>query len=431
MTSFRMCTLALALHACASSPGQLDRDRAKAMLREVAADVKDGYYDAHFHGLDWDAEVAKTRARIDQTTSLSQGMSLIAELLSSLGDSHTFFLTPPLDHRTEYGFRFQMIGERCLITNVRPGSDAEAKGLEPGNELLAIDNFRVARASLWRFDYVYHQLRPQPGMHLSLKDFRGADLELDIVASTSHFVGGGPAGSANSNDLTRMAEDESHQMGGAYRELGGKLMVLKLREFFFDEASLRKFVGKMQRRTGLVLDLRGNPGGGVEELKLFIGALFGSETKIGDSLGREKTTPMLTEAYEEPFKGKLVVLVDSKSGSSAEVLARVVQLEGRGTVIGDRTSGSVMSALRHPHQMNLGAKLRLIYGSSVTDADLILKDGKSLEHVGVVPDEVVLPAQEDLRSGEDPALARAVEILGGNLTAAEAGTAFPYEWPAL
>ena len=65
---------------------------------------------------------------------------------------------------------------------------------------------------------------------------------------------------------------------------------------------------------------------------------------------------------------------------------------------------------------------------SVTNADLIMKDGKSLEHVGVTPDEVILPTGADMAAGRDPVLARAVTILGGTLGPVSAGQVFPVIW---
>lgn len=126
------------------------------------------------------------------------------------------------------------------------------------------------------------------------------------------------------------------------------------------------------------------------------------------------------------FKGRLIVLVDSNSGSASEVLARVVQLEKRGTVLGDRTSGKVMRSRLYPHQIGLDTVI--FYAVSVTDADLTMTDGQSLENVGVTPDEVLLPTAEDLRSQKDSVLSRAVAMAGATIDPVEAGKLFPFKW---
>jgi C-terminal processing protease CtpA/Prc len=69
------------------------------------------------------------------------------------------------------------------------------------------------------------------------------------------------------------------------------------------------------------------------------------------------------------------------------------------------------------------------YAVSVSEADLIMTDGQSLERLGVTPDEIVLPVAADLASGRDPVLARAAEIAGATLSPEQAAKLFPYQWP--
>ena len=86
-----------------------------------------------------------------------------------------------------------------------------------------------------------------------------------------------------------------------------------------------------------------------------------------------------------------------------------------------------MEARVYSHGSGLG--IVTYYGAEITEADLIMSDGKSLEHSGVTPDEEVLPSAADLASGRDPVLSRAAALLGASLTPEEAGKMFPYEWP--
>ena len=142
---------------------------------------------------------------------------------------------------------------------------------------------------------------------------------------------------------------------------------------------------------------------------------------------RKESKPMVAKGRGDGgFKGNVIVLVDSDLGSASELFARVVQLEKRGTVIGDRTSGKVMRSRLYPHQ--IGLETVVFYGVSVTDADLLMGDGKSLENAGVAPDELITPTADDLRSQKDPVLSRAVALAGGTLDPAEAGKLFPFKW---
>jgi carboxyl-terminal processing protease len=135
----------------------------------------------------------------------------------------------------------------------------------------------------------------------------------------------------------------------------------------------------------------------------------------------------MAKPLHNTFTGKVVVLVDAESASAAELFARIMQLEKRGIVMGDHSSGSVMEAREHSEQT--GTDTAVYYGASITEWNLIMSDGKSLEHVGVTPDEVALPSAEDLANGRDPVLAHAAATLGVKISSDEAGKAFPYEWP--
>jgi carboxyl-terminal processing protease len=409
---------------------KLERGRALDMLQITANDVKKHYYDPKFHGVDFDAKIAQAKQQIQASTSFNMAMSHIAAMLDTLNDSHTFFVPPQHAYHHDYGFTYQMIGDRCFVTHVRPGSDAEKKTLKPGDEILTVNGYNVTRDDYWKIQYVFNLLRPQAGLHLQIADAPGIPRQFDVLAKirdtkrVTDLTGEG--GASDIWDLIRDEETQDRLMRARYFAVGDQLLVLQVPEFFFTAGEVEGMIAKARKYPNLIVDLRGNPGGSVETLKYLIGGIFDKEVKIADRAGRKDTKPEVAKSIHNPYGGKIVVLVDSKSASAAELFARIIQLEKRGVVVGDRSSGSVMESKRYDEKV--GADTVVFYGSSITEWDLIMSDGKSLEHTGVTPDELALPDGSALAAGKDPVLAKAADMLGVKLSQEEAGKAFPYEW---
>ncbi|MBI1722892.1 MAG: PDZ domain-containing protein, partial [Gemmatimonadetes bacterium] len=163
-------------------PEQQDYDRAHRMLVQIVRDLHEHYYDSTFHGANLTARARAYDARIDSLTTVSQMMATLAQFVSDLNDSHTNFIPPELAGRVDYGFRPQMIGDSCYITQVREGSDAQAKGLRVGDRLLSIDGIRPTRQNFFRVAYVYYALSPRPGVHLVVEGPDGTRREFDVLA---------------------------------------------------------------------------------------------------------------------------------------------------------------------------------------------------------------------------------------------------------
>lgn len=401
---------------------KFERDEVQQMLRTISDDVKKHYYDPKLHGIDWGASVKNFQQRIDNAASLNRGLSEVAAALDVLNDSHTFFLPPTRPYKHDYGWRMQMIGQRCYVTGVRPGSDAEKKGVKRGDEVVAIYGIAPARDNLWKMNFVHNILRPQPSIRISLLSPAGERKDLEIEAKTRQLS------SVTIWDYVSELEDVEHLSRFQYHTLEGGVMILRFPGFAFTTGQVDEVMKKARDDRAFIMDLRNNGGGSVETLKEFLSNFFDHEVKICDRVTRDSAKPMLAKSGgKDVFKGKLIVLLNSGSASASEIFARVMQLEKRGTVIGDRSAGAVMEA-RH-YQYHIGFDRELFYGASITDADLIMPDGKSLEKVGVMPDEVLIPTGADLAAGRDPVMARAVELAGGNITPEAADKLFPVEWP--
>ena len=412
-------------------PSSIDKERGHVILSTIKDDLKKNYYDVAFHGMNLDTRFKTADERIKQAESLGQIFGIIAQVLVDLEDSHTFFLPPGRSYKTEYGWQMQIMGDKCYVTAVKPGSDAAAKGLKAGDEVYSIDGMGPVRDNFWKIQYMYRALRPRPGMRLVIIKPDGKDQQIDVLAKIEQGkqvmnLTGDDSGTDIWN-MVRESENESRLNRQRYVEVGDDVFVWKMPGFDLLKDNVDEFVGKFRKKKALILDLRGNSGGYVETLLRLLGNVLDHDVKVGDLKRRKDTKPMIAKTRgDEIFKGKLIVLIDSQSASAAELFARVIQLEKRGTVIGDRSSGAVMEAKQYPHQ--LGIDTVVPYGISITDADIIMSDGKSLEHVGVIPDEMKIPTAMDLASQKDPVLAYAASLLGVTITPEKAGALFPIEW---
>lgn len=411
-----------------SKISKYERDEVLHMLDTISQDVRKHYYDPKLRGIDWDTNIKNFREKIENVTSLNRGLTEVAAALDVLNDSHTFFLPPPRPYKHDYGWHIQIIGQKCYVTQVRPQSDAETKGMKSGDEMVSMNGYLPARDNLWKLSYLFNVLRPQPGMRLSLLSPTGEKKDVDVLAAVRErpkvrdIAGDGFMG------YFRELENEWELRRMRYVEIKEDTMILKFPGFSFSESEVDSMMKKARKQRTLIMDLRGNPGGSVITLNEFLGNMFDHDVKICDRVTRDNSRPLVAKSRgKDAFTGKLIVLVDSRSGSASEVLARVIQIEKRGIVIGDKSAGAVMEA-RH-YQYQIGLDTVLFYGASITDADLIMTDGKSLEGVGVTPDELLVPSAPDLVAGRDPVLAHAVELAGGKITSEAAGKLFPFEWP--
>jgi C-terminal processing protease CtpA/Prc len=413
----------------AQSLDRIERERALLMLGVIKNDLKNNYYDPQLRGLDFDAKFKAAEEKIKQATSLGQAFGSIAQVLLDLNDSHTIFIPPQRPERIEYGWNMQMIGEKCYVVAVKPGSDAERQGLKIGDEVNSVEGFRPTRKEMWKMDYYYRALSPRRGLRVVAQSPGGEPRQLDIAAKVQQ-------GKRvidlmkDWNELIREAEAEDRLDRHRFYHQGD-IVIWKMPNFNYEPEQVDSLMSeRVSGKSALVLDLRGNPGGYVKTVERLVGHFFDHDLKIADRKGRKELKPSLAKSQgQSAFKGKLIVLIDSKSGSAAEVFARLVQLEKRGIVIGDRSAGAVMESRSFSHE--LGTERIVLYGSSISHADVIMSDGKSVEYVGVTPDELLLPTPEDMAAQRDPVLARAMALAGGKISPEIAGKLFPLEWRKL
>ncbi|MGI8788569.1 MAG: S41 family peptidase [Pyrinomonadaceae bacterium] len=404
---------------------QNEKGRGREILDVIKRDIAKNYYDPTFRGKDLDSIFKTAEDRVNQATAIGQILGIVAQTLMQFDDSHTYLVPPAPVDSVQHGWDLQMIGDKCYVVAVKQGSDAEAKGLKPGDEVLIVGGYTPTRDNLRNLLFF---LRSAKSMRVAVKKSDGTMQNLEIMAKVRagkpvlDLRGPNPGGDIGT--LIRESENDAFLRHRYYES--DDVMIWKM-PMFGDESVIDELMQKANKRRALILDLRGNGGGLESTLLRMVGYFFDHDIKIADEKGRKELKPLIAKTRGKNFfKEQLVVLVDANSGSSSELFARIIQLEKRGTVIGDRTAGVVMQGTYFPHKS--GLDLVFYYGVSVTTADLIMSDGKSLERVGVTPDELIIPTQADLAAGRDPVLSRAATLVGVKIEPEKAGLMFPAEW---
>ncbi len=396
---------------------KLNRGRGLNMLSEIKDVIKSQYYDKTFRGIDLDERFKIAAERIKKLDTNSQIFSVIAQVVLDFNDSHTRFYPPNRANRVEYGFSMQMIGNSCLVVDVKKGSDAEAKGLKVGDIIAAVGQYIPTRENLWKMNYLLYALDPQTNIKLYILNPDRTEREIEINATFKSI-----------EERRKEAEKrrkEKKENPYKCQEINNELIACKLRTFSVDKKYIDKMMSEVGTHKKLILDLRGNGGGYVKIEEYLTGYFFEKDVKIATFVMRDKTKERVAKTQKEKvFKGELIVMIDSNSASASEVFARVIQLEKRGKIVGDVSAGAVMTSYFITMANQRGASEFATYSFfalNVTVADLIMSDGNRLENVGVIPDYAVGPSGKALFEKSDPILAYSAQLLGAKITSEEAG----------
>jgi len=175
----------------------------------------------------------------------------------------------------------------------------------------------------------------------------------------------------------------------------------------------------------VIIDVRGNGGGMLNDLKPVVGSLSHSDIDLGysrtkEGLGRldySAWTPFVIQRPDNYLRWdrKVVALVDVNSVSCSEITALMVQSMPNGTVIGERTYGATCPLINGGHDMLysgvFGDYGKYGYYVYTSNFDVVDKQYKSLEGVGVTPDIECLFDFNALQNGHDNQLERALQFI--------------------
>lgn len=385
--------------------------------------VRDTHFDKTFNGVDWNAVRAELRPRAAAARTTSELRAVLRGMLALLGQSHFTILPATADAGQdipsgtgEPGFDVRLTGEGLLVTSVEPGGPAAQLGVKPGWRVAAIGGTatgdlvrtlppetdeRVRRLEVWRAAQVRLRGLAGTGVMVAFEDAADKRIELTLVRRAAS---GQPVtvGSLPTMFVRVDARRRQTPSGAVAGVIAFNVWMAAV------DAQVQQAMDDLRGADGIVLDLRGNPGGLAFMLTGISGHFLGERVLLGvmktrDSELKFVSNPRLVNARGERvphYRGPVAILVDGLSGSASECFAGGMQSIKRARLFGETTMGQALPALfdRLPN----GDVLIHAYG------DFVTADGTRLEGRGVVPDEPAVPRRRDLLDGRDPALEAAL-----------------------
>jgi C-terminal processing protease CtpA/Prc len=416
---FGLLILPLAAFAQSTDLTEAERGKALKMLKGIVDAVKENYYDERLKGVDFDDLAKKAEAQIKIANKDILVYSAFADMLDALRDSHTFFIPPQPEYEYHHGWTMQMIGEKCFVTRIEKDSDALAKGLKVGDEILAFNGVRVTRKNFRDLEYFFYVLNPLRELTVEVAGTDGKRRVL-MTGSKLRRSSGLPPTVTFAEFWREYGEQEKARRLANTRlfEIGKDLVWWRLDSFDLQPEEIDSLMERVRKSRDFIIDLRGNGGGYTDTLNRLVGHFFDRKINLGTRVLRNKSKPEIVSSRGgSPFKGRVVILVDSRSASASEHFARVMQLEKRAEIVGDRTMGALVTSRIFQRSVNAYDPS---YFLSITIEGVVLPDGKPIEGVGITPDELMLPSATDLASNRDPVLSHAAARLGYQISPEQA-----------
>jgi len=384
--------------------------------------INEKHYDPTFNGVDWKAVRETYLPKAKAAKSDQDFHGVLRQMLNELKLSHFNIFPPPPTLATEnesngiIGVELKWVGGMPVVYRVEPGSPAAAAQIKPGFVLNKVDGKLVSET-----------LKP---LLESLAKRQGSEMMRRVyLERTSEALLGGKPDSRIAvefldgedkpvaAELTRVkyAGEMSQPLGHFPKQkvifesrlLPENVGYIRFNMWVIPQAAkIRAAIREFAAADGIIIDLRGNPGGVGGLAGGVAGLVSDKQISLGSMTSRGGTMGLLGYPQPSPFKGKVVVLTDHGSASTSEMFAAGIQENGRGKVVGETSAGAILLSVFDPLPTGYLFQYAI---SDYRSPKNILIEGR-----GVKPDREVVLTRESLLAGRDVQLEAAVAEIRKN-----------------
>lgn len=286
-----------------------------------------------------------------------------------------------------------------LVVTPLANSPAERDGVQPGDEIYEVDGRDITELPM---DKAVLGFRGTPGSLVRLRLARSKEAQMMTLDVKREII---------RVSYARSKLIEKAALWVRISQFGTSASQDLARQLAHQQATL-------QGRTpqALIVDLRNCPGGSLGELQQALSAFLPAGTVVGWSRDRNETTALRAEPLPSPStdatgaawrQARLIVLVDGKTASGAELFAQALRQHRNAVLVGAKTAG--VASIDQFVSLPNGA------GLSVPRGVMLATDKSSWENTGLRPDvEFKTASRIEYGAADDPGLARALQLVTGS-----------------
>ena len=379
--------------------------------------INEKHYDPTFGGIDWQKvrEVYEPKALAAKSDQEFHGV--LRQMLGELKLSHFAVYQPDSEVKTVKvvrgvtGIELKILDDQAVVSQVQTGSAAEQAGIKMGFVIEKIDG-KTTKELLAPLEASFaKRTLPDAQKRIYREGTLMSLLGGDIAAKAKIDV----TNAKNQKQTFEVARAErKNEMSQAFgnfppqevifesKRLDNNIGYIRFNMWMMPQMpKIREAVRTLKDTSGIIFDLRGNPGGIGGLATGVAGLLVKEQISLGSMTSRASETKFIVYPQGDVYAGKIVILTDHGTGSTSEVFAAGMQENGRATVVGERSAGAVLPSIFDT--LPTGA----IFQYAISD----YKSPKNIliENRGVIPDTEIKLTRETLLGGRDLQIEEAIK----------------------
>ena len=377
--------------------------------------VRDKHWDPKLGGVDWQAVHDELLPRITSARTEEEARAVVASMLSRLHQTH-FGVIPadvydkigdPDSSESEHGqtgIELRILAGHAIVTSLEEGSAAREAGVHTGWEVVRIGKEEIVPLISRLADVSRHsrltELLTTRALRARLDGPIGSEIAVEFSDINGKQIGKRIMRRVDSGEVTRFGFLPPMAVRFASRKLPGGAEYISLNLFLQPDRVVTRFgeaIHACGHCPGVIVDLRGNPGGiGAMAMGMAGYLISQPDQKLGTMYMRTLPINFVIFPRPEVYAGPVAILVDGFTASTSEIFAGGLQDLKRARIFGERTAGAALPS--HIERLPNGD------GFQYAMANYISESGRILEGNGVLPDVVVPLDRQALSEGRDPVL---------------------------